>query len=195
MVPEPYPKVKCPLKILSLSFLQLQSPSLIQGLSKASFPIIAIVLLDIFFIGKVSFSFFNNILLWVAASLFNFFVSFVIVFFIKSILGNLISVLNWSNLYIEANILSAASSNLLLVIFSPNKSLKLDQKLLSLPSGESQAYPPGIFISTPLLKLSGSSDFIAHQSLITNPLYPNLSFKISWIILLFFTQKVPLSAL
>ena len=79
VVPEPYPNPKWPWNILLVSSLQLQSPIELQLDGNASFPIIAILLYLVFDKGRTSFSFFNNTLLWPAASRLIFFVSSVIV--------------------------------------------------------------------------------------------------------------------
>ena len=103
----------------------------------------------------------------------------------------------WFTLYIEATILVAASLTLSSVKCPALiQSVILYQSLPSFPVGVGvQPGPPGIFISHPLAKCSWWSLLIDHQSDITNPLKPILSFKIVCNNLLFLVIKVSLTAL
>ena len=67
---QPYPNPKWSWNILLVSSLQLQSPIELQSVGNASLPIITILLYLVFDKGRTLFSFFNNTLLWPAASFF-----------------------------------------------------------------------------------------------------------------------------
>ena len=67
---QPYPNPKWSWNILLVSSLQLKSLIELQSVGNASLPIIAILLYLVFDKGRTSLSFFNNTLLWPAASFF-----------------------------------------------------------------------------------------------------------------------------